>query len=132
MKTNFTQQHVLVVGDGTLFDESVISLLTTHGTGLLVSHAIYSDDQAVLNTIKEDHPDVILVSESRALDITHLLDLVSSDRTAMALPVVVARFNANVIDVYQQPSLTAGKPSARPHRIITRTRNDLLKALRKK
>ena len=132
MDSIYTQQHVLVVGDGSLFHESVTSLLTTHGTDLFVSYAIYSDEQDVLNKIKRDQPDVILVSESRELDTARILDLVSSDPVAMGLPIVVARLSANEIDVYERPSLSAGEMSATPERIIARTADDLLNVLRRK
>jgi len=128
----YTQPHVLVVGDGSLFHESVTFLLATHGTNLFVSQAIYSNEQDVLNMIKRDQPDVILVSESRELDTARILDLVSSDPVAMRLPIVVARLSANEIDVYERPSLSAGEMSAKPERIIARTADDLLNVLRKK
>jgi hypothetical protein len=45
LQSNFVQQRVFIVGDGSLFDEGITHLLT-HETNFLVSHATYSDDLA--------------------------------------------------------------------------------------
>ncbi len=42
LHSNFTQQHVFIVGEGSLFDDGITQLLA-HGTNLVVSRAIYSD-----------------------------------------------------------------------------------------
>ena len=131
LQSNFTQERVFIVGDGSLFDEGITHLLT-HGTNLLVSHATYSDDLAFLNIIESDRPDVILVNESGSLGTKRILDLVLPHPIVMGLRIVVVRLRNNEIDVYAGPIFVAGKMSYRPRRIIVKTGDDLLNAVRRK
>jgi len=132
LHSNFTQQHVFVVGDGSLFDEGVMSLLTPE-TDLLVSHVTYSDDAVFLNIISSrDQPDVILVCESGSLDTPRILGLVSSHPVMKELPIVVVRLDNSVVDVYESPISVAGKMACEPQRIIARTGDDLIDTLRRK
>ena len=127
----FAQQRVSIVGEGSLFDEGVAHLLADR-TNFLVSRAIYSDEHAFLNIIKQDPPDVILVCESGSLDPARILDIVSSHAMMMRLLVVVIRLYNNVIDVYESHMVVAGKMYFKPQRIIAETENDLLNAVRRK
>ena len=132
LESNFNQKQILIVGDGSIFDEGVTRLLT-QATNLLVSHPIYSDDLAFLNIIKMDNrPDVILVCEFSSLDTAHILNSVSSHPTVMGLPFVVVRNSDTVIDVYARPIIVAGKMSSKPRQIIVTKVDDLLNVVRRK
>jgi len=131
LQSDFTQQRVFIVGDGSLFDEGITHLLA-YETDLLVSHATYSKDLAFLNMIKSDQPDVILVSETGSLDSAHIIDSVLSYPIVIGLCIVVVRLYNNVIDVYEGPTFAAGKASRKPRRIIARTGDDLLNTVRRK
>jgi hypothetical protein len=129
--SNFTQQSVLIVGDGTLFDEFVTQKLT-HGANLFVSHTTYSGDLAFLNSIKSDQPDVILVNETSSLETAHILDLASSHPKVGGLRILIVRLSDNMIYEYASRTFDAGKTSCRPQQITVRTGEDLLNAVRRK
>ena len=120
-------QRVMILGDGSLFDDGVAKMLT-HRTDLLLSRAIYSNDRASLDNINSDEPDVILVCESGSLQAARVFDLVSSHLIVTGLRMVVIRLRNNVIDVYPRPTFIAGKISGKPRRITARTSNDLVSA----
>lgn len=124
------QQHVLIVGDGTLFDEGVTYLLT-HGDNVRVTHATYSDDPLFLNSIQITQPDVILVSESGSLVAEHILSLISSHSIVMGLPIIIVRLSNNMIEVYDKPVFVAGRMSSKPQRISIGTWDDLLSVVRR-
>lgn len=126
-----TQQHLLVVGDGSLLDVGITHLLR-HGTDLRISHATYSGDPFFLNGIAQAQPDMILVSESSAFGVDHILDLFSSHLIVKGLPVVVVRRRENMIDVYENPTFVAGRISCQPKRINVRTGADLLTVVKRK
>jgi len=132
--SNFTQQHVFIVGEDSLFDEGVTNLLAQQ-TDLLLSHAKFSDERVFLDTIKQELPDVILVCESGSLDAARILDLVSSQtmlRRLLLVVIIVIRLHNNVIDVYERPKIVAGKINFKPRRIIAQTENDLLNIVSRK
>jgi hypothetical protein len=132
--SKFTQQHVFIVGEDSLFDEGVTNLLAQQ-TDLLLSHVKFSDERVFLDTVKQELPDVILVCESGSLDAARILDLVSSQAMLMQLllvVIVVIRLNNNVMDVYERPKIVAGKINFKPRRIIAETENDLLNIVSRK
>jgi hypothetical protein len=132
--SNFTQQHVFIVGEDSLFDEGVTNLLAQQ-TDLLLTHAKFSDERVFLDTIKQELPDVILVCESGSLDAARILDLVSSQALLVRLllvVIVVIRLHNNVIDVYERPNIVAGKINFKPRQIIAETENDLLNIVSRK
>lgn len=131
MPSDSTQQHVLVVGDGSLLDEGVTHLLRD-GTDLRISHTTCSDDHIFLNSIELAQPDVILVSESGSFEIDHILDLFSSHLIVMGLPIIIVRCQEGTIDVYENLAFTAGKTSSQPERISVRTGDDLLSVVKRK
>ena len=132
--SNFTQQHVFIVGEDSLFDEGITNLLAQQ-TDLLLSHAKFSDERVFLDTIKQELPDVILVCESGSLDAARILGLVSSQtmlRRLLLVVIIVIRLHNNVIDVYERPKIVAGKINFKPRRIIAQTENDLLNIVSRK
>ena len=132
--SNFTQQHVFIVGEASLFDEGVTNLLAQQ-TDLLLSHVNFSDERVFLDTVKQELPDVIVVCEFGSLDAARILDLVSSQALLMRLllvVIIVIRLQNNVIDVYERPKIVAGKINFKPRRIIAQTENDLLNIVSRK
>lgn len=123
-------QHVVVVGDGSLLDEGITQLLR-QGADLLISHAIYSDDHFFLNSIEQAQPDMILVSESGAFGVEHILYLFSSHLIVKGLPIVVVRRCESMLDVYENPTFVAGRISCQPERISVRTGADLLSVVKR-
>ena len=134
LNSNFTQQHVFIVGEDSLFDEGITHLLAQQ-TDLLVSRGKFSDERVFLDTVKQELPDVILICESGSLDAARILDLVLSQAMLMRLllvVIVVIRLHNNVIDVYERPKIVAGKINFKPRRILAETENDLLNIVSRK
>ncbi len=130
--TSFTQPHVFIIGDGSIFDKSVTQLLTQE-TNLFVSHTIYSEDLAFLNLIRWEHrAEVIVVNESGSLYLEHILAKLSLHSKVIRLRIVVARLYQNTINIYASPIFVAEKRVFRPRRITPLTDNNLLNAVRRK
>ena len=126
--SNFTQQRVFIVGTGSLLDEGITHLLTLV-TDLQVSYAKYSDDFAFLENIQRIWPDVILVSQDGSLDSAHILDLLSSHPAALRSRIIIVQLHSTVVDIYDRPTLVAGKMSRGLQQIMVRARDDLLNAV---
>ena len=125
LTSNFTQQSVFIVGEGSLLDDGITQLVATK-TNSLVSRAVYSDEFA----IKSNQSGVILICESGSMDTTHVLDLIFSQSMATILLILIIRLRNNVIDIYARPAFVAGRMSNSPQRIVARTGDDLLNAMR--
>ncbi len=125
LNSNGTHQRVFVVGDGSVFDDGVTQMLTNK-TNSLVSRAVYSDETA----IKSNQSDVILICESGSVDTSHILNLLSLHQMATILLIMIIRLRNNVIDVYDRPNFVEGRMSGNPQRIVARTADDLVNALR--
>lgn len=128
LDSTLIQKQVFIVGDGSLFDEGLARLLT-RAASLTVSHVVYSDEIAFLNSIKRHQPEAILLCESGTLDTEQILDAISTDPLLIGLCILVVRLSDPVIDIYKRPTLKAGKISYRPRSIIARTSNDLVDIL---
>ena len=124
LNSNITQQHVFVVGDGSVFDDGVTQILTGK-TNSLVSRANHFDEIA----IKSNNSDVILICESGSVDTSRILNLISLHQMATILLIMIIRLRNNVIDVYARPTFVAGKVSGSPQRIVARSGDDLVNAL---
>jgi hypothetical protein len=130
LPSEFSQQHILIVGDGSIFDEGVTNLMT-QGVNMPVSHVTYSDDLVFLNSIETTRPDIILVNESGPLVSERILDLISS-HSMMTLLIIIIRLGNSTIDVYDQPVFVGGRISSRLQRISVRAGDDLLNIVKRK
>jgi hypothetical protein len=128
LQTNFSQQKIFVVGDGSVFDEGVSHLLKNK-TDLLVSHAIYSEDLSFLENIKSEQPEMILVNDSGSLNVKRILEFTLSQLLMMDLRIVVVQLRDSVIDIYERPISEAENASIRSRRIIVRSQEDLFNAV---
>lgn len=124
------QQRIFIVGDDSLFEEGVTRLLT-HQTNFLVSNTAYSDNLEFLDSVQQDPPDVILVVEVGEPNARRILDQVSSHPVVGGLTVVVVRIEDNVIDIYESPTSDAGRTSYASRRMIARSEEDLINAVRR-
>jgi hypothetical protein len=125
---DIAQKHVFIVGNGSLFDEGIDELLT-RGSRLMVSHIIYPVDGTLLEVIKRDQPDAILICETDTLEIEEIIDSLSIDPIAIGLCILAVRLSDPVIDVYEKPSLNTGRISYEPRSIVGGTTNDLIHLL---
>src|SRR5512133_2717520 len=108
--SNLSEQRAFIVGKGSLFDDAITQLLKEK-TNLLISHIIFSDQDAFLNVIKRDQPNMILMCESSSLDAEHVIDSISIDPIVIGLCIFVIHLSKPVIDIYERPTLDAGKVS---------------------
>lgn len=122
------QQRVVIVGDGSLFDDGLTKLLAQR-TNLLISHTIFSDQVAFLNIIKRDQPSVILMCESHWLGTEQVIDSILIDPVLIGLCIFVVHLGNPMIDIYERSTLKAGRLSDRPRSIIVRTTNDFIDIL---
>ena len=125
LNSSSTQQRVFIVGEGALLDDGITQLLE-HKTNSLVSRAVHSDE----NAIKSNESDAVLICESDSVDTSHILNLISSPGMAALLLIMIIRLRNNVIDIYPRPTFVAGKVAGRPQRIVARTGEDLVNALK--
>jgi hypothetical protein len=131
LPSEFSQQHILIIGDGSIFDEGVTNLMA-QGVNMPVSHVTYSDDLVFLNSIETTRPDIILVNESGPLVSERILDLISSHSMMMTLLIIIVRLGNSTIDVYDQPVFVGGRISSRLQRISVRAGDDLLNIVKRK
>ena len=126
LNSTTTQKRVFIVGECVLFDDGITQLLE-HKTNSLVSRAVYSDE----NAIKSNQSDAVLICESGSVDISHILNLISSHGMATLLLIMIIRLRNNVIDIYVRPIFVEGRVSGSPQRIVARTGDDLVNALKR-
>ena len=127
LQTDLIQQRVTIVGQGLLLDDGVEHLLKLHRPNLIVSHVIYSSKLTYL-IYAVPQPDVILIVESSDMDTVHILDLLSSWPFVTKLRIIVIRLRNNIIDVYEEVKLVAGRISCDLRKITARNADDLLSA----
>ena len=126
LNSTTTQKRVFIVGEGALLDDGITQLLE-HKTNSLVSRAVYSDE----NAIKSNQSDAILICESGSVDTSHILNFISSPGMATLLLIMIIRLRNNVIDIYARPIFVEGRVSGSPQRIVARTGDDLVNALKR-
>jgi len=126
LNSTTTQKRVFIVGECVLFDDGITQLLE-HKTNSLVSRAVYSDE----NAIKSNQSDAVLICESGSVDTSHILNLISSHGMATLLLIMIIRLRNNVIDIYARPIFVEGRVSGSPQRIVARTGDDLVNALKR-
>lgn len=124
-----SRQHIIIVGEGSLFDDAITHLLKER-TDLLISQTVFSDEVAFRNLIRHYQPNMILMCESGSLDTGQVIDSISIDPIVMAICIFVIRLSNPVIDVYEKPTLNAGRISYRQRSITAETANDLINILR--
>ena len=126
LNSTTTQKRVFIVGECVLFDDGITQLLE-HKTNSLVSRAVYSDE----NAIKSNQSDAVLICESGSVDTSHILNLISLHGMVPLLLIMIIRLRNNVIDIYPRPTFVAGKVAGSPQRIVARTGDDLVNALKR-
>ncbi len=126
VQTDLIQQRVVIVGEGLLLDDSVEHLLKLHRPDLSVSHVIYCGDLTFLESAVPT-PDVILLVESSDMDTARILKLLSLWPIATKLRIIVIRLRNNVIDVYEEVKLVAGRLSCDFRKITAKNLDDLLR-----
>jgi len=125
------QKRVFCVGDGSLFDEGLAKMVKFITT-LRVSHIVYSNEVVLLNRIKRDQPDMILLCESGALDTEQILNSISINVLMIGLCIFVVHLSNFTIDAYERPDAIAATQSFQRRTIVAKTGNDLINILKHK
>jgi len=127
--TTTTQQDVLIIGEGALFDEGITEFLM-RGTSLAVSHVDYSDEIAFVDMITWGQPDVILICQSDTLDTEQVLNSISLCPVKAGLSIFVVRLSNPMIDMYKIPD--TGKISDMRRSILAETSSDFINILQER
>lgn len=105
MEKKFTRR-VLIIGDGSLFDEGLRHLLAGR-TSLEVSTAAYSTDGAFLQQFEEQRPDVVVLFEGGPLSVKQVFDLVGDMPGLTTLRVITVMADTNTVEIYEKQQITA-------------------------
>ena len=128
LDSNSTPSDVLIIGEGSLFDEGITALLQ-RSTNLAVSHVVYSTEPALMNVVQRAAPDVILVCQSGSLNTKQIVDSISINPLMLGLCIFVVRLSSPIVDIYQQPIQDGGKTFHPPRNVLAWTTNDLINIL---
>jgi hypothetical protein len=112
-----------------LFDEG-LARLVRFDTNLQVSHIIYSNEDALLNMIKHEHPDMILLSESSSLDTEQLLESISVNALLIGLCIFVVHLSSFTIDAYERSGAIGETQPIHRRTLPVRTGSDLIDILK--
>jgi hypothetical protein len=94
-----TKNHVLFVGDGSLFESGVTSILSRRSNAL-IHETEYIDDLALINEIESIRPVVVMiVTESN-----HIVDLIFSTPSlvGLVLRIIILRYYDTTIDIFDR------------------------------
>ena len=106
MKSSSTQR-VLIVGNGTLFDEGLNSLLARDKTHLEVSNIVYLNDSDFLEHFLRQRPGIVVLFEDGPLSVSRVFELVSSVPDLANLRVITVMTDTNVVEVRERRQITA-------------------------
>lgn len=115
---NLPTRRICIVGDASLFDEGLSHLLNFE-TSLQISGSEYNDDDSFLEDIIQSQPDVIVLTDSEAINAKHIRELLFSTLSLTALYVIIIRLSNNIVDVYEMPK-----------RFVITKRDDLVAVVR--
>jgi DNA-binding NarL/FixJ family response regulator len=96
-----TSRRVLVIGDSTLLQEGIASLLMAE-LGLEVSNITYTSDTAFVQVIRDIQPEVVVLKESPSLNLARFFRLLRNVPFEQALRVIVLHVEDKTLDVYEK------------------------------
>ena len=94
---------IVVLGNGSLFDEGVSSLLIGNSQ-LNVSRILYTDDTVLFKLVNFDRPKVVFLNEFDPPETDRIVRLIFSIPSVFVRCVVVAHLENNVFDIYNRPA----------------------------
>jgi DNA-binding NarL/FixJ family response regulator len=94
-------QHVLIVGDGTLLDQGVTSLLSAE-PDLEVFSLIYHTEAELTQFILVFQPEVIVISETPGFPTATIVEAIKRLAPASKRMVIVVRPDSNIMEVSNQ------------------------------
>lgn len=100
------RQRVLVVNSGSVFDSSMLQLLT-QASDLEVAEVVYHEANAFLSDVIAFKPDVIIVNDSDQANAAHLLEVLRASRPLNRLRVIVIRTKDNTLEQHEVRQIVA-------------------------
>ena len=97
--------HVLILGDGSLFDEGLRTLLA-HKDGIVVSNLAYSDDLTFVQEFLREWPEVLVLFEGGPLNVSRVFELIE-DVPGLTNLRVITVLSDNNISVYEKLKVSA-------------------------
>ncbi len=100
--------RVLIVGDGSLFDEGLNSLLLNR-TCLEVSRITYVDESIFLEQFLYERPEVIVLFEGSPLTVNRILELVKDIPDLAALRIITVLADTSAVELYERQPIMAAR-----------------------
>jgi len=129
LQTHPLNQRVFIVGNSSLFEEGITSLLTLE-IGLQVSSIKYTNDHALLDHIAQHRPQVIILNESSLVDPMYILELIFSSISLAGLCIIIMRLTDNMVDVYNMSQKTNARKLCKREQVILSKGDDLVAVVR--
>ena len=99
-------RRVLIVGNGSLFDEGLMSLLARE-TQLEVSSLTCTDEAEFLQHFDRERPEAIFLFEGSSLSVSRIFELIADLPDVPALRVITVLSEESKIEVYEKQHFTA-------------------------
>lgn len=98
-------KRVLVIGDGSLFDDGIIYLLN-YQPNLILTHAKYQDDVSILHAVEQNQADILILAWVGPMNLKYILGMLMSVQTSAQIRLVVLRLETNQIEIYERDNST--------------------------
>ena len=93
---------------------------------LHVSRIPYTDDNALINLVDLEHPQVVFVNEFGTFDISRIVRLIFSIPSVFVRCVAVVRLHNSVVDIYDRPSTHVSAGMYHRQSIAVSTKDELI------
>lgn len=120
-----SQIDIVVLGNGSLFDEGVGSLLIGNSQ-LNISRILYTNDKALVQRVKADRPQAVFLNEFDPLETDHLIGLIFSIPNVAIKWIVVTHLENNVIDIHNKPAEKVLSGRWQTHSVTVRSKEELI------
>ncbi len=104
MKKDSTR--VLILGDGSLFDNGLTNLLT-HEDSIVVSNLTYSSDVTFVSEFMLERPEVLVLFEGGPLSVSRVFELIEDVPELTHLRVITVLSDNNSVYVYEKLKVSA-------------------------
>jgi hypothetical protein len=125
MCNSYPSGRIFVLGDGTLLDEGISSMLILHSQ-LSVTRILYTDDNTLYDRVNFEHPYAIFINEFDALDTERVVRLIFSVPLAFVRYVIVVHIENSKLDVYDRPITPALAMMYRRKSIVVNTTEEFI------
>jgi len=94
------RRRVLLIGKGNAFSDGVMNLLS-RCPNLSVSRTSHTQEAAILGQVTQHRPEVLVLIQSRAMDLDNILILLSATQAASHLRLVVLSLENTGIEIHE-------------------------------